>query len=102
MCIMCLIYRIIHTINCYKEPVDTHIFFAPGDTPYQARALTAPPDGLFATFGGFDTPTLKMSLPFLISLAKMAKLLMIFCRKKQRTNAKSGGTKVADRLHVGA
>ena len=28
--------------------------------------------------------------------------MMIFCRKKQRTNAKSGGTKVADRKHVGA
>ena len=26
--------------------------------------------------------------------------MMIFCRKKQRTNAKSGGTKVADRKHV--
>ena len=29
-------------------------------------------------------------------------LMMIICRKKQRTNAKSGGTKVADRQHVGA
>ena len=45
-----------HTINCYKEPVGTHIFFATG-----AGALTAPPRppvGLLATFGGFDNPTL--------------------------------------------
>ena len=28
--------------------------------------------------------------------------LYIFCRKKQRTNAKSGRTKVADWQHVGA
>ena len=35
--------------------------------------------------------------PFIESVA----LFMIFCRKKQRTNAKSGRTKVADWQDVG-
>ena len=37
-----------------------------------------------------------------VSIAKCGEISYDFCRKKQRTNAKSGGTKVAERQHVGA
>ena len=48
----------------------THIFLLRGTAPYPAGALTTPlrpPAGLLATFGGFDIPTFKISLSFLIT-----------------------------------
>ena len=70
---MCLKYRIILLI-VIKNPwvqFPTHMFFLlRGAAPYPAGALTAPlrhPAGLLATFGGFDIPTFKISLSFLIT-----------------------------------
>ena len=97
----------------------TYIFLLRGAAPYTLGRLQRPPPDP-STF-----PHSAMHLPFChlainlicrravatsilltrncsVNSQNVVKLFMIFCRKKQMTNAKSGGTKFADTQHVGA
>ena len=127
MCMMCLKYRIILLI-VIKNPLVILLtyFLLRGAAPYPAAgALTAPLRPFdIPTFSSASTVCMRLSFLHLAinlicrravatSVRKLQRkhrkmwqnatlFMMIFCRKKQRTNAKSSGTKVADRQHVGA
>ena len=60
MCMMCLKYRIILLIDI-KNPWAILLAYVLFTAPL------IPPAGLLATFGGFDIPTFKISLSFLIA-----------------------------------
>ena len=110
-----------HTINCYKEPVGhfTHIFVALGHHPVP-RWGSAPQSQTLCpqTLRHFHIQLCIYHFRHLAinlicrravatSMRKVQRkhrkmwrnatlFMMICCRKKQRTNAKSGGAKVAE------
>ena len=96
MCMMCLKYRTMLLIE-YETPRTMRTNFI--DKTIKSTIVRSRAQFLIGGGGAIYRLTRKLHSKI---LQNVAKFMMIFCRKKKRTNAKSCGTKVADRQHVGA